>query len=302
MQDLIGNLKAVFQDRLAKLEWMSEPTRAKALAKFDRFAQKIGHPEKLRDYSIVTIRSDDYLGNVRRAAAFESKRQLARIGKPVDRTEWQMTPQTVNAYFEPLQNEIVFPAGILQPPFFDAAMDDAVNYGAIGVVIGHEITHGYDDEGRKYDADGNLNDWWAEADAKAFESRSQKVVDQYSRYEALPGLKVNGHLTLGENIADLGGTSIAFEALQRALAKDPSKRQAIDGFTPEQRFFLSLAQLWRVNWREAELRRRITVDPHSPAQFRAIGPHVNMQEFFDAFGIKPGAPMWRAPELRAKIW
>jgi putative endopeptidase len=213
-----------------------------------------------------------------------------------------MTPQTVNAYFNPMQNEIVFPAGILQPPFFDVEMDDAVNYGAIGVVIGHEITHGYDDQGRKYDADGNLNEWWTEEDAQAFEARAKKVVDQYNGYEALPGLHVNGELTLGENIADLGGTSIAYEALQRALTKDPSKRKSIDGLTPEQRFFVSLAQLWRVNWREAELRRRITVDPHSPAQFRAIGPHVNMREFFEAFEIGSGAPLWRAPEVRANIW
>jgi putative endopeptidase len=302
MDELIGHLKAVFKDRLAKLEWMSQPTRVKALAKFDRFKQKIGHPDKFRDYSSVKIRRDDLLGNVQRAAIFESKRQLARVGRPVDKSEWRMTPQTVNAYFNPLQNEIVFPAGILQPPFFDVEMDDAVNYGAIGVVIGHEITHGYDDQGRKYDADGNLNDWWTEADAKDFEARAQKIVDQYGNYEALPGLKVNGRLTLGENIADLGGTSIAYEALQRALAKDPSKRKVIDGFTPEQRFFLALAQLWRVNWRETELRRRVTVDPHSPAQFRAIGPHVNLQEFYDAFGIKPNTPMWRAPELRARIW
>lgn len=213
-----------------------------------------------------------------------------------------MTPETVNAYFNPSQNEIVFPAGILQPPFFDIEMDDAVNYGAIGVVIGHEMTHGYDDQGRKYDANGNLKDWWTAADAKAFEARAQKVVDQYNAYEALPGLHVNGKLTLGENIADLGGTSIAYEALQRALARQPAKRKKIDGFTPEQRFFLSLAQIWRVNCREAEVRRLITVDPHSPGQFRAIGPHVNLQEFYDAFEIKAGSPMWRPPELRAKIW
>lgn len=302
MAELIGNLRAVFQDRLGKLEWMSSGTRAQALVKFDRFTQKIGHPDTFRDYSKVTIRRNDYLGNVWRAAEFESKRELARIGKAVDKAEWAMTPQTVNAYFNPSQNEIVFPAGILQPPFFDAELDDAVNYGAIGVVIGHEITHGYDDQGRKYDADGNLHDWWTDADAKEFDARAQKVVDQYAGYEALPGLKVNGRLTLGENIADLGGTSVAYEALERALAKDPAKRKTIDGFTPEQRFFLSLAQLWRVNWREAELRRRIVTDPHSPAQFRAIGPHVNLQEFYGAFGIKEGAPMWRAPELRANIW
>jgi len=302
MNELIGNLRAVFHDHLAKLEWMSEPTRLKALAKFDRFTQKIGHPDKFRDYSKVAIRRDDYLGNVQRAALFESHRETARVGKPVDRSEWHMTPQTVNAYFNPLQNEIVFPAGILQPPFFDVEADDAINYGAIGVVIGHEITHGYDDKGREFDADGNLNDWWTEKDAKEFEARAQKVVDQYAGYEALPGLHVNGKLTLGENIADLGGATIAYEALQRALAKDPSKRKTIDGFTPEQRFFLSLAQLWRTNWRDAELRRRITVDPHSPGQFRAIGAHVNLQEFYHAFGIKEGAPMWRPPAQRAKIW
>jgi putative endopeptidase len=302
MNELISNLREVFRDRLAKLEWMSGGTRAKALAKFERFTQKIGHPDKFRDYSKVTLRRDDYLGNVQRAAVFETRREIARVGKPVDKTEWHMTPQTVNAYFNPLQNEIVFPAGILQPPFFDVNADDAINYGAIGVVIGHEITHGYDDKGRQYDAEGNLNDWWTEKDAKEFDGRAQKVVDQYSNYEALPALKVNGKLTLGENIADLGGTSIAFEALQRALAKAPAKRKNIDGFTPEQRFFLSLAQLWRTNWREAELRRRITVDPHSPGQFRAIGPHVNLPEFYEAFGIKEGAAMWRAPELRAKIW
>jgi putative endopeptidase len=302
MTEMVGNIRAVVQDRLKHLEWMSEPTRVKALAKFDRFTQKIGHPEVFRDYSKVSVRRDDYLGNVRRSAAFESRREIARVGKPVDRTEWHMTPQTVNAYFSPLQNEIVFPAGILQPPFFDATLDDAVNYGAIGVVIGHEITHGYDDQGRKYDADGNLNDWWTAADATEFDARAQKVVEQYGSYEVLPGLKVNGRLTLGENIADLGGTSIAYEALQRALSKDPAKRKTIDGFTPEQRFFLSLAQLWRVNSREAETRRRIVVDPHSPGQFRAIGSHVNLPEFFKAFDIHEGDPMWRPESQRAKIW
>jgi putative endopeptidase len=281
---------------------MTEATRAKALAKFCRFTQKIGYPDPFRDYSSLETRDDDYLGNVQRAECFESRRRLARVGRPVDKTEWEMTPQTVNAYFNPSQNEIVFPAGILQPPFFDSQMDDAVNYGAIGVVIGHEITHGYDDQGRKYDADGNLNDWWTEADAKAFEARAQRVVEQYNAYEALPGLHVNGKLTLGENIADLGGTTIAYEALERALAKAPAKRKKLDGFTPEQRFFLSLSQVWRINCRQAEVRRLITVDPHSPGQFRGVGPHVNMQEFYDAFGIKPGAPLWRPPEARAQIW
>jgi putative endopeptidase len=301
MAELVDNLKVVFRERLGRLDWMSPTTREKALVKFDRFTQKIGHPEKFRTYAFK-VSPTDYLGNVQRAAAAESRRQAARVGQPVDRAEWHMTPQTVNAYFNPLQNEIVFPAGILQPPFFDLDLDDAVNYGAIGVVIGHEITHGYDDQGRKFDADGNLHDWWTEADAREFGVRAKQLVDQYSAYEALPGKRVNGQLTLGENIADLGGTSIAFEALQRALAKDPAKRREIDGFSPEQRFFLSLAQLWRTNWREAELQRRLTVDPHSPGQYRAVGPHVNLEEFYRAFRIQPGAPLYRDEAARARIW
>ena len=302
MNALVENLKAVFHDRLEKVPWMTEATRAKALAKFDRFTQKIGHPDKFRDYSAVVIKRDDYLGNVRRAEAFASHRDIVRVGQSVDRTEWGMTPETVNAYFNPQLNEIVFPAGILQPPFFDVTMDDAVNYGAIGVVIGHEITHGYDDQGRKYDVDGNLNEWWTAADAKAFDERAQRVVDEYNAFEALPGLHVNGKLTLGENLADLGGVHIAYEALQRALAKDPSQRKTIDGLTPEQRFFISFAQIWRTNVRDAEAQRLITVDPHSPGQFRAYGPLLNVQEFYDAFGIPPGSPMWLAPDQRAIIW
>jgi putative endopeptidase len=281
---------------------MTDATRAKALAKFARFTQKIGCPDKFRDYSSIDLRPDDYLGNVRRAEAFEEHRQIVRVGQPVDRTEWGMTPPTVNAYFNPLLNEIVFPAGILQPPFFDVNMDEAVNYGAIGVVIGHEITHGYDDEGRKYDAEGNLNEWWSQQDAQEFEARAQKVVDEYNAFEPLAGLHVNGKLTLGENLADLGGVSIAYDALERALAKDPSKRKLIDGFSPEQRFFISFAQIWRTTIREAEARRLVTVDPHSPGRFRAVGPLVNFPEFFEAFEIKTGDPMWRAPGLRAHIW
>jgi putative endopeptidase len=302
MNELVENLKAVFHDRLEKVPWMTDTTRTKALAKFARFTQKIGYPAKFRDYSSVLIRRDDLLGNVRRAEVFESRREIARVGRPVDRTEWDMTPETVNAYFNPEQNEIVFPAGILQPPFFDVTMDDAVNYGAIGVVIGHEMTHGYDDQGRKYDADGNLNDWWTAADAQAFDDRAQLVVDEYNAFEPLPGLHVNGKLTLGENLADLGGVNIAYEALERALAKDPAKRKLIDGFTPEQRFFISFAQIWRTNIRPAEAQRLVTVDPHSPGQFRAYGPLLNVQMFYDAFDIRPGSPMWRPPELRAKIW
>jgi len=302
MNELVENLKVVFRERLEKVPWMTAETRAKALAKFARFTQKIGCPDKFRDYSTVVIRRDDYLGNVRRSEAFEAHREIARVGKPVDRSEWHMTPETVNAYFNPSQNEIVFPAGILQPPFFDVTMDDAVNYGGIGVVIGHEMTHGYDDQGRKFDADGNLNDWWTEADAKAFDERAQLVVNEYNGFEALPGLHVNGKLTLGENLADLGGVHIAYAAMERALAKDPSKRKTIDGFTPEQRFFISFAQIWRTNVREAEAQRLITVDPHSPGKFRAYGPLLNVQAFYDAFGIPPGSPMWLPPEQRAEIW
>jgi putative endopeptidase len=302
MNDLVQNLKAVFRDHLQKVPWMSPATRVKAQEKFDRFTQKIGHPATFRDYSSVELLPGDFIGNVRRSARFESRRQLARVGKAVDRTEWEMTPQTVNAYFNPEQNEIVFPAGILQPPFFDLTMDDGVNYGAIGVVIGHEMTHGYDDEGRKYDRDGNLNDWWTAGDAEAFEARAQLVVDEYNGFEALPGVHVNGRLTLGENLADLGGVTLAYDALERALAKDPARRRNIEGFTPEQRFFISFAQIWRTNWREDALRQRLTTDVHSPGQFRAIGPEQNFKPFYDAFGIQEGAPMWRAPALRAVIW
>jgi putative endopeptidase len=302
MTELVDNLRAVFKSRLEKLDWMTEPTRQKALAKFARFTPKIGYPDKFRDYSTVKIRADDYLGNVHRASEFEQKRNWARIDKPVDRTEWAMTPPTVNAYFNPPQNEIVFPAGILQPPFFDLEADDAVNYGAIGFVIGHEITHGFDDQGRQYDADGNLKDWWAEADAKEFTKRAERVVEQFNQYEPLPGMHVNGKLTLGENIADLGGLSIAYEALERALSKDPSKRKMIDGFTPEQRFFLSAAQIWKYNTREPKLKRDLTVNPHSPPPYRILGPVSNLPEFYEAFQIKTNAPMYRPPAARAKIW
>jgi putative endopeptidase len=302
MLEMVENLKAVYRDRLKAAPWMSEATRTKAIAKFDRFTQKIGYPNKFRDYSSVEIRPGDYLGNVRRAARFESHRQSARVGQAVDRTEWHMTPIAVNAYFDASMNEIVFPAGILQPPFFDLTMDDAVNYGGIGTIIGHEITHGYDDQGRLYDANGNLNDWWSEADAKAFVDRSQKLVDEFNGFEPIPGLHVNGSLTLGENLADLGGVSIAYEALQRALAKDPSKRKKIDGLTPEQRFFLSFAQIWCSSQRDEDLRQLVTVDPHAPDKCRVNGTLMNQPEFIETFGVKPGDPMWLSPEKRTKIW
>jgi putative endopeptidase len=300
MAEMIKNLQIVMRERLQKLDWMTEATRQKALAKFDRFVPRIGHPDKWRDYSSIQIDPDDYFGNVRRAEEFEVKRRLSKLGKPVDKSEWGMTPPTVNAYFQATANQIVFPAGILQPPFFDFTLDDPINYGAIGAVIGHEITHGFDDQGRRYDADGNLNDWWTKEDADKFQARAKKVIDQYADYTPLPNQHVNGELTLGENIADLGGVSIAFEALQRSLKG--KERKLIDGFTPEQRFFLSWAQQWRTNFREDALRRQLTTDPHSPGMIRAFAPLTGMEEFYAAFGIKEGDPMYRKPQERAKIW
>ncbi|MCI4348852.1 MAG: M13 family metallopeptidase [Thermoplasmata archaeon] len=302
MTALVDDLREVFRDRLRRLAWMTAATRQKALAKFDRFTAKIGHPDRYRDYSRIPIDPTDFFGNRRRASEFENRRQLARLGGPVDRTEWSMTPPTVNAYFNPTKNEIVFPAGVLQPPYFDLTMDDAVNFGGIGAVIAHEITHGFDDEGRKYGADGNLADWWTEADAKEFETRAAKVVTAYDGYEALPGARVNGALTLGENIADIGGLSIAFEALQRRLAATPSHRRSIDGMTPEQRFFIAWTQVWRENVREDMARMRLTVDPHAPGRARALLPMMNLPEFAEAFAIRPGSPLFRPDEQRVRIW
>ncbi len=298
MAKLVEDLRASLRDRLKALDWMDEPTRAKALIKLEAFSVKIGYPEKWRDYSSVTIKRDDYLGNVMRSDAFEVTRRLARMGQKVDRSEWGMTPPTVNAYYRPTSNEIVFPAGILQPPFFDAKADDAVNYGGIGAVIGHEMTHGFDDSGARFDADGNLKNWWSDESAKKFKERTNAVVKQFASYAPIPGVNLNGELTQGENIADLGGVKIAYGALQRALADKP--RTKIDGFTPEQRFFLNYATIWRVNSREAATRLRVKTDPHSPGEFRANGPLSNLDEFAKAFDIPEGAPM-RRPE-RITIW
>jgi len=299
--ELVSNLRAALRERIQKLEWMSEPTKVKALKKLDAFTVKIGYPDKWRDYSKLQILRQSYVLNTIAAAEFESQRAMSKLGSPVDRGEWGMTPPTVNAYYNPSMNEIVFPAGILQPPFFDADADDAVNYGGIGMVIGHEMTHGFDDEGRQFDADGNLQDWWTEADAKAYEGRQDLVVKQYDAYEALPGLKLNGKLTLGENIADLGGLKIAFAAFQKSLEGKP-KPAPVDGFTPEQRFFLGYGQAWRFLSREESTRMRVVVDPHSPAKFRVIGPLSNLPEFFEAFGCSEGSPMVRPKEQRPAIW
>ena len=301
--ELINNLKEALADRIKTLEWMDEPTKKAALEKLAAFQVKIGYPEKWRDYSTLMVDRGPFVLNELRAENFESKRELNKIGKPVDRTEWGMTPPTVNAYYNPKMNEIVFPAGILQPPFFYANADDAVNYGGIGAVIGHEMTHGFDDQGRQYDKVGNLTDWWSPQSAEEFKKRSGAVVQQYSEYEPLPGLHVNGELTQGENIADIGGVKLAYAALQKALDKHPEDRdKKIDGFTPEQRFFLSFATIWKSKQRDEDLKLRLNTDPHSPARYRVNGPLSDLPEFAKAFNIPDGTSMVRAADKRVNIW
>ncbi|HEU0300188.1 MAG TPA: M13 family metallopeptidase [Longimicrobium sp.] len=295
---MIDNIRAALAERLRTLEWMGPQTRERALAKLATFHPKIGYPDTWRDYSTLEIERGDYAGNVRRAAEFEARRQFAKVGRPVDRAEWGMTPQTVNAYYNPLRNEIVFPAGIMQPPFFDPAADDAVNYGAMGAIIGHEIMHGFDDQGSQFDAQGNFADWWTAEDKAEFGRRTQVLVQQYGGYVAVDSLRVNGELTLGENIGDLGGLIVAYGGLQRALGNAP--RSPVDGFTPEQRFFLSWAQAWRGLVRDEAVRVQVQSDPHSPRRFRAIGPIANMAEFAQAFGCRPGDAMVR--ETPVRIW
>jgi putative endopeptidase len=302
MLELVHDIHEVFRARLERIPWMTPTTRRRAVAKFDRFTTRIGHPERYRDYGRVRLSAKDPLGNLRRAWAFEIDRNIARIGAAVDREEWRMTPPTVNAHFVPTQNEIFFPAGILQPPFFDPSMDDPINFGGIAVVIGHEITHGYDDQGRKFDEEGNLKDWWTSADAREFRQRAQRIIDQYSRFRPLAGVPLNGALTAGENIADLGGVSLAFEALTKRLADGRTPHQTIDGFTPEQRFFLSFGQIWRGSMRDEEMRRRVSTDPHSPGEYRVNGTLANLPEFWKAFDVPPGAPMRQSPSRQVVIW
>ena len=301
--ELVNNLKEALADRIKTLEWMDEPTKQQALKKLAAFTVKIGYPDKWLDYSLLQIDRGPYVLNAVRAEKFEADRDVQKIGKPVDRTDWGMTPPTVNAYYNSNMNEIVFPAGILQPPFFYANADDAVNYGAIGAVIGHEMTHGFDDQGRQFDAAGNLRDWWSKQSAEEYNKRRKAVVDQYSAYEPLPRLHVNGDLTQGENIADIGGVKLAYAALQKALDKHPEERtKKIDGLTPEQRFFLSFAAIWRSKIRDEDQKLRLTTDPHSPAQFRVNGPLSNMPEFQQAFNIPDGSPMIRPADKRVNIW
>ncbi|MBI3864828.1 MAG: M13 family metallopeptidase [Planctomycetia bacterium] len=300
MDQLVANLLKTYETSIQGLTWMTDATKQKALEKLKRITTKIGYPDKWRDYSSLEIRADDLVGNVRRAAEFEHHRLLSRLHQPVDRGEWGMTPQTVNAYYNPSLNEIVFPAAILQPPFFDAQSDDAVNYGGIGAVIGHEISHGFDDEGSKYDAQGNLANWWTDDDRKAFESLTRRLVAQFEEYEPLPGRKLNGKLTLGENIADLSGMAIAFRAYRLSLGKGDGP--VIDGYTSSQRFFLGWAQIWRRKYRDDELARRLVIDPHSPSLYRANGPVRNLDAFYEAFDVKPGDKMFKPKDQRIQIW
>jgi putative endopeptidase len=282
---LVQNLKGVLRDDLAHLPWMGPDTRRQALAKMDAMAIKIGYPDRWRDYSKLDVTSPAYVVNAMRADEFEFQRNLNKIGHPVDRKEWGMTPPTVNAYYSPSMNDINFPAGILQPPFFNPDADDAVNYGAIGTVIGHEMTHGFDDQGRQYDAHGNLHDWWTASDLKSFSQRAQGMIAQYSAYEPLPGVHINGALTTGENIADIGGLKIAYLALEKSLKGKP--RPKIDGFTPEQRFFLSFAQVWHDKRQSAYAKVALATDPHSPDKYRVIGALADTPEFRQAFGCPP---------------
>ncbi|WP_239383809.1 MULTISPECIES: M13 family metallopeptidase [unclassified Muribaculum] len=300
MITLIDNLKKSLGERISALEWMSDSTKEKALEKLSTFYVKVGYPDKWRDYSALEIKNDSYFANIVRASVFEYDYLISKAGKPVDRTEWHMTPQTVNAYYNPTTNEICFPAGILQYPFFDMDADDAFNYGAIGVVIGHEMTHGFDDQGRLYDKNGNLADWWSQSDADNFKARAQVLVDWFDAIEVLPGLYANGSLTLGENIADFGGIQVAFQAFRNATASAPLPVK--DGFTPEQRFFIAYANLWATNIRDEQIRYLTQMDVHSLGEWRvnAILPHV--QAWYDAFGIVPEDGMYLAPENRASIW
>jgi putative endopeptidase len=296
----VDNLKTAFSQGIDALEWMTPETKAQAHAKLARFTAKIAFPDKWKDWTKLEVKRDDLVGNVMRAVAVEHERSVAKLDKEVDPTEWLMTPQTVNAYYNPPANEIVFPAAILQPPFFDVTADDAVNYGAIGAVIGHEISHGFDDEGRKYDGRGNLNNWWTDQDDKEFKARAGLLVKQYASYAPLPGQNVNGELTLGENIADLAGVAMAYRAYKLSLkGKKPHK---IDGYTGEQRFFIGWAQVWARKYREDEQRKRLLTDPHSPSEYRVNGVMANLAEFYAAFDVKPGDKMYVPPEARVRIW
>ena len=300
MQQLVADLKLAFRHRIETLTWMGPDTKAEALKKLAGYTIKIGYPDRFRDYSALAIRSDDLAGDVERASAFEWARNVRRLNQPVDKSEWGMTPQTVNAYNNPVWNEVVFPAAILQPPFFDPDADPAINYGAIGGVIGHEMTHGFDDEGRKFDSTGHLRDWWTVQDATRFQARADKLQAQYDGYSPLPGTHVNGKLTEGENIADSGGINLALDAYHAYLGGKPAP--VVGGFTGDQRVFLGWAQVWRGKTRDDALRQRLVTDPHSPERFRVNGVVRNVDAWYAAFGVTAGESLYLTPEQRAYIW
>jgi putative endopeptidase len=300
MANLVNNLKATLGERIQNLTWMSAETKARALKKLAAFTVKIGYPDKWQQYEGLEIERGDYAGNLRRIAQWRYNYNVSQLGKPVDKTRWGMSPPTVNAYYSPTNNEIVFPAGILQFPFFDFGADDAVNYGGIGAVIGHEMTHGFDDQGRQYDADGTLRDWWTKDDADKFKSRADQVVAQYNGFTVVDTIHVNGKLTLGENLADLGGLNVAYAAFKKT--KEGKSNTKIDGFTPDQRFFLSWAQVWRSSQRPEAAAQRILTDPHSPEQYRTNAPLTNIDAWYKAFGVKPGDKLYKKPEDRTKVW
>jgi predicted metalloendopeptidase len=300
MQQMVRDLEAALGERIDALEWMSPQTKARAHEKLAAFTAKIGYPDKWKDYSALSVRRDDLIGNVRRAAEWEWNYQVARLEQPVDRAEWQMTPQEINAYYNPSNNEIVFPAAILQAPFFDPNADAAVNYGAIGAVIGHEMGHGFDDQGRKFGPNGAMHDWWTAKDAEVFATRTRRLIKEFSGFEALPGLKVNGANTIGENIGDLGGLNMAYEAYVISLKGQPAP--VIGGLSGDQRFFLAYAQVWREKYREGALRELVMSDVHSPSQFRVNGPLPNIDAWYSAFGVQPGDKLYIKPEERVRIW
>ena len=300
MLELVNNLQSTFADRIQKLDWMTEETKTKALEKLNAFVKKIGYPDKWKTYDGVTASKDDFIGNVRNVSVWQYNNMVNRMGKPVDRTEMNMTPPTINASYSPSNNDITFPAGILQFPFFDFGADDAVNYGGIGAVIGHEMTHGFDDQGRQYAADGNLKDWWTKEDATKFTAKAGEVVEQYNNFTVLDTIHVNGKLTLGENLADLGGLNIAYEAFTKT--EQYKKGKKIDGFNPTQRFFLSWAQVWRSNALPETQAQLIITDPHSPGMHRANGPIVNMDSWYKAFKVKKDNAMYKDEDKRTRIW
>jgi predicted metalloendopeptidase len=296
----VKNFLAAFKEGIDGLDWMSPDTKREAQGKLAKFMPKIGYPDKWRDYSALEIAKGDLVGNVTRSNAFEYQRNIDKLGKPVDRAEWGMTPQTINAYYNPELNEIVFPAAILQPPFFTPDADDAVNYGAIGMVIGHEISHGFDDQGAQYDGDGNLRDWWTKEDHEKFAAKTKALAAEYDRFEPVPGYHINGELTLGENIADNSGMAVAYKAYQLSLGGKPAP--VIDNLTGDQRFYMGFAQAWRAKYRDNYMIELIKTDPHSIPKYRVVGTVANQPAFYSAFDIKEGDRMWVAPDQRITIW